>query len=114
MECVTRTVFAFFALCAFLVQDTNAATAIVIATKGTRHIVCVAWGYTVGLARENAVKLANRNHVDSFRVAAWCDVRGCTAVASSTRGYALGWSMGQPSSIVAQKQAIENCLKQGE
>jgi len=87
--------------------------AIAVAKKGTRHIVCVAWGYTVGLAKQNVVKLANRNKADSFRVAAWTDLRGYTAVASSTRGYAVGWSMAQPSEMMAQKLAIQNCLKAG-
>src|SRR6516162_9032110 len=105
--------FVFFVLCAFLVQDVKAAMAIAVAKKGTRHIVCVAWGYTVGLAKQNVVKLANRNKADSFRVAAWTDLRGYTAVASSTRGYAVGWSMAQPSEMMAQKLAIKNCLKAG-
>jgi hypothetical protein len=87
--------------------------AIALAKKGTRHIVCVAWGYTVGLAKQNVVKLANRNKADSFRVAAWTDVRGYTAVASSTRGYVVGWSMAQPSEMMAQKLAIKNCLRAG-
>jgi hypothetical protein len=103
----------FFVLCAFLVHDVEAAMAIAIAKKGTHRIVYVAWGYTVGLAKQNVVKLANRNKADSFRVAAWTDVRGYTAVASSTRGNAVGWSMGQPSEMMAQKRAIENCLKVG-
>jgi hypothetical protein len=105
--------FLFFVLCTFLVQDVKAAMAIAVAKKGTHHLVCVAWGYTVGLARQNVVKLANRNKADSFRVAAWTEMRGFTAVASSTRGYVVGWSMAQPSQMMAQKLAIENCLKAG-
>ena len=103
MKCVAHIAFAFSSFCAFLVQDTKAATAIVIGTKGPRHVVCIAWGFTVGLARQNAVKLANRNTAGFGAAAIW----------RHGEDWILGVALGCRSSQEAQKRAILDCKRKG-
>jgi len=93
MKCVVLTAFAFFALCAFLVQDTRAATAIVIAPKGTRHMFASpgdtpsAWlgQMPSNWGRINPILIQSTNTVGFGAAAIWRHGEDWTL------GVALGW-----------------------
>src|ERR1700751_4807486 len=108
MRRVALSFLVFVSVSVFLTPESKAAVAIAIGIKGGRHIVVVAVGYNGHLARQNVVKYINKRKPETFRVAGWCDSVGYTAVASSTRGYALGWAMGKLSAREAERWAIAN------